>query len=475
MDRILVKLDQDFPCEIIGSVPLSIIYCPKNLLKENNLPGYLEKKGFTVLGMEPYGNFRLNYEEKYRETIEQEKIETFSLVLITRQSLNLVDYDIWKIAEDYQRIFDYSFSEIYPPILSSLEQLSYSTPNSTEEWQKYALNVGKVIHQYVLSKEYNTFPDIYMSLLNKINESFFEWCNSSYSTMLTGQTYITEPKSLNNILPHLAYILRKEKSKKIALIVMDGMSIDQWFILKNVFKNKTNWAIRESAIFAMLPSLTNVSRQAIFSGKLPREFKETINHNRKEKDYWLWFWENQDQQIAVYIPPKADEYLQIQELLNSIKDAKFHILGTVIPIVDELMHHSLQGQRGFYDSIKLWLSKGVIEHLFATLFEYGFEIILTADHGNIEAIPAGNLTEGIIADTKGQRVRIYDRESARNKAITSYDGLVKINTSIYALPDDYLPLVHEKAHYFGSIGNIITHGGASLQEVIVPYIHIKRN
>ena len=100
---------------------------------------------------------------------------------------------------------------------------------------------------------------------------------------------------------------------------------------------------------------------------------------------------------------------------------------------------------------------------------------MTADHGNVEATPAGNLKEGIIADTKGQRVRIYDRESARNKAIASYDGLVKINTSIYALPDDYLPLVHEKAHYFGSTGNIITHGGASLQEVIVPYIHIKRN
>jgi hypothetical protein len=74
---------------------------------------------------------------------------------------------------------------------------------------------------------------------------------------------------------------------------------------------------------------------------------------------------------------------------------------------------------------------------------------------------------------KGQRVRVYDREITRDNALNRYAGLVKLDNQIYALPDDYLPLVHEKANYFGTGKSAITHGGLSVQEVIVPFIHIK--
>ena len=106
------------------------------------------------------------------------------------------------------------------------------------------------------------------------------------------------------------------------------------------------------------------------------------------------------------------------------------------------------------------------------LLDNEYEIIITSDHGNIEALPGKKLNEGIVVDTKGQRVRIYDRESAREKAFQNYSGLIKINPVTYALPENYYALVHEKAEYFGTNGSIITHGGLSFQEAIVPFIHI---
>ena len=49
----------------------------------------------------------------------------------------------------------------------------------------------------------------------------------------------------------------------------------------------------EQTCFAWLPTVTSVSRQAIFSGLKPREFDDSIERTDKEESLWKTFWQNE--------------------------------------------------------------------------------------------------------------------------------------------------------------------------------------
>jgi len=107
------------------------------------------------------------------------------------------------------------------------------------------------------------------------------------------------------------------------------------------------------------------------------------------------------------------------------------------------------------------------------LLDSGFDITLTSDHGNIEAYGCGSPKEGAVAEVRGERVRIFSDELLRKKVKASFPD--SIEWPSVGLPDDFLPLIApDRTAFVGEGARIVTHGGISLEEVIVPLIHIQR-
>ncbi len=81
--------------------------------------------------------------------------------------------------------------------------------------------------------------------------------------------------------------------------------------------------------------------------------------------------------------------------------------------------------------------------------------------------------KGAVADLRGERVRIYSDPVLRGKVKERFPAAVEWHP--VGLPDDYLPLlapprqafVHEKQR-------IVSHGGISVEELIVPLVQIER-
>lgn len=474
MNKIKKILSEDFSKSILGTIPLSIICTDQIVLEIYPVIKDLEDLGFSVLLADSYLEFRLNYEENYRAEIESGSFKNHSLIILTTNSLEFIDYDIYELAESEQRVFNYSFGQLFPSNISAVATISKNIPTQADEWMSFSNDFGRLLSKFNSSNEVIEFLPILSHLINKINSNFSKWCEFNYSKLLT-ESFIQKPRTLNNILPYIAYQRRKNKLEKIALLVFDGMSFDQWEYMKNIAKLPASIHIEEQAIFTMIPTLTSVSRQAIFSGKLPKDYQGSINTTLKEQDLWNSFWSSENTQDTLFVKPLEDFPKQMVLLEEAITQGEPKILGTVFPIVDELMHKTSQGYPEIYSSIKLWMRNHFFIRIVTLLLDNEYEIIITSDHGNIEALPGKKINEGIIVDTKDQRVRIYDRESAREKAFQNYSGLIKINPVTYALPENYYALVHEKAEYFGTNGSIITHGGLSFQEAIVPFIQLWRN
>ncbi len=81
-------------------------------------------------------------------------------------------------------------------------------------------------------------------------------------------------------------------STKRALVVVDGMAIDQWVAIRQ--ENSTHhWTADEGALFAWVPTLTSVSRQSIFAAEPPFFFTASIGTTQKEEKHWTRFWEDE--------------------------------------------------------------------------------------------------------------------------------------------------------------------------------------
>ena len=104
------------------------------------------------------------------------------------------------------------------------------------------------------------------------------------------------------------------------------------------------------------------------------------------------------------------------------------------------------------------------------MLERGFELILTADHGNVEGVGIGKPNVGATADERGERVHV-SRTRCCGRSGEKYPGL--LGMAMMGLPDDYLALIAPALRAFiGEGKRTVAHGGICIEEVIVPFITI---
>jgi len=126
-----------------------------------------------------------------------------------------------------------------------------------------------------------------------------------------------------------------------------------------------------------------------------------------------------------------------------------------------------------HNQIEQWIKKGYLNELISHLLENGFNIWITSDHGNIESKGIGNPYEGSLSDTKGERVRIFNDKIIRHQIAEKIKSVIEWDPN--GLPEKYFPLFAPDNLSFEKSGKkSISHGGISIDEVIVPFISITR-
>jgi hypothetical protein len=149
------------------------------------------------------------------------------------------------------------------------------------------------------------------------------------------------------------------------------------------------------------------------------------------------------------------------------------VAGLVIDTIDEIVHGAVLGKRGIASQIDSWCTSGFVEQLFALLLDQGFLVYLTADHGNVEAIGAGRPNQGVIAESRGERVRIYPTDLLRKQSAEQIPGTIELPSP--ALPPDFLPLFAGARTAFVNKGEpLVAHGGISVEELIVPFVEVNQ-
>jgi len=266
-------------------------------------------------------------------------------------------------------------------------------------------------------------PDI-KPLQARVDTAFSSWLSKRYAGLINLPP--VPPVMLHHVPRFLARYLEENRNSKIALLLVDGLSFDQWILVRDALASRqSDFRFRETAIFAWIPSITSVSRQAAFAGKPPIFFPNSIHSTDKEPALWTQFWADQglSQQQVIYAKGLGDGNLDtVEELLSP---PKAMVAGLVIDKVDKIMHGMELGTAGMKNQVRQWAQQPYMAMLLDLLLNLSFRVFLTSDHGNIEAEGCGRPSEGAVADLRGERVRIYSDALLRDKISNLFPKALK--------------------------------------------------
>lgn len=147
-----------------------------------------------------------------------------------------------------------------------LEKISENVRSIQLDWLS-AETMEKVC-RYILSAISNRMYPRMEFLIDEINGKFQSFIDNNYIGLLT-KSHLTRPYSVNKVLAHINSA-HKVQVDKVALFVIDGMSYWQYLMLKDMLSEKDIEPV-DNVCYAWMPSITKLSRQALFRGDMPKD------------------------------------------------------------------------------------------------------------------------------------------------------------------------------------------------------------
>lgn len=290
-----------------------------------------------------------------------------------------------------------------------------------------------------------------------VGRQFSVWLRSSYGTTLLSSA--ATPRAVHQVAPFLARRVRD--GARVLLVVLDGLGFAQWHQLRAATGLKV---LQGTGCLAMVPTLTSVSRQAVLSGALPSDFADTIGTTSAEPRRWTAFWREHELPAGEvgYTKLVGRDAAEVPRLTRRVE-------AVVVTALDQLLHGAdVLGDAQLAVGVDLWARTGFLEALVAAGTRQGYEVWITSDHGNLPTVPGPVPREGQTVETAGTRVRLYPNPVLRSSA-SAYGEI----WDPPGLPPGILnPLFAVGRRGYHASGVKVSHGGTSLDEVVIPFAEV---
>ena len=339
------------------------------------------------------------------------------------------------------------------------------------EWLnvRYALTAPEVAGM-------NGEPD---RLHDSVEQRFAEWLAGQYSG-LHNLAHWPRPVMVHQIgryMAHRAELAAPER-RRMALLVIDGLALSQWLLVRErVIAAAGDDEVDEFGAFAWIPTLTSISRQAIFAGEVPIAFGSSLLTTAKEESWWRRFWEDRGierSQVALVRQKdrEADEDFFVRAI-EKIEHPGVFRLGLVVNTVDYALHDAAAEMSWLHSLVKRWRDDGHLPKLVGALIANDFDVYLTSDHGNIESRGIGKIDAGDVPEISASRAFVFPDPHTRHMHARRLVGTVEW-AGVGLPPGNFALLAPSRGSFLEAGSRSLSHGGLSLEEVIVPFVTITR-
>jgi DNA-binding response OmpR family regulator len=440
-------------------------------------------------------------------------IETLRLIKQIRPDLPVImitkseEEDIMEAAIGSE-IADYLIKPVKPnqillALKKNLDQKRLITEKTTVDYrQEFSIISGLIS----TSRSYTDFTELYRKLvfweselgkssdpgMNEANKAFSKFVSAGYLSWLDPKT--TEKPLLSHSLFQKKVFPKIEQGRPLFFILIDNMRYDQWKTIAGELSGLYR-LVEEDLYYSILPTSTQFSRNAIFSGLMPATISETMPE--------LWIGEEEEESKNNFEEELLKRHIAKTGLnlkwsytkINNSQDGKranervrsllandFNVL--VYNFVDMLSHarteisliRDLAGdERAFRSLTRSWFIHSSLFDLLTTLAAQKVRVIFSTDHGTIMVQNPVKVVgdRNTSANLRYKMGRNLDYDPSKVFEIKNPEKamLPKSNISsryIFAMNNDYLVYQNNFNQFATYYRDTFQHGGISMQEMLLP-------
>ena len=389
---------------------------------------------------------------------------------------------------DHHRLVSQKTNQSYQQEFRKIA-MDLSTINKADQWSE--LYQKLVYWEMELDEIDNSgMMEILESQKQEANTQFCKFVEHNYSDWFSGA----------QSGPIMSHTLFKEKVAPIIddqptlMVVVDNLRYDQWKAFEHLLT--PSYKKREESLFySILPTATQYSRNAIFSGLTP------VDMEKLHPNYWkndidkggknLFENEFLTEQIKKFKLSIQHEYYKIsslkdgKNLVKNFKKTSQNDLTVIVYNFVDILSHSktesevikeLAADDKSYRSLTLsWFKNSPLYEIIQKAKELGQRLIITTDHGTINCkypskiIGDKNISSNLRYKT-GQSVTYEEKDvyAVKNPKDIFLPSNGFNNCFVFAKEDLFFAYPNNYNHFVKYYKNTYQHGGISLEEMIIP-------
>lgn len=328
--------------------------------------------------------------------------------------------------------------------------------------------------------------------------------NSSFARFIK-DNYLDWMDEKNPDKPLLSHQLMKKKvfpqlkeKKPLFFIVIDNLRLDQWETIEHLLTPYFNIKDKDT-YYSILPTTTAFARNALFSGMMPMDMAKLYPQ----------FWEDEDSDEGKNnfeedwlrvnleknrLPIKFSYHKIIQTQQGKAVLDQFHTFlqndlnVLVYNFVDMVSHartdmkmiRELAPDESAYRSLtSSWFEHSSLFDLLKKIQNSGSEVIITTDHGTKRVNKPYRIIgdKNVTTNLRYKQGKNLNFEAGKVFEIKKPEDakLPKLNVSstyVFAVEDYFFAYPNNYNYYVNYYKDTFQHGGVSLEEMIIPIVHL---
>lgn len=369
--------------------------------------------------------------------------------------------------------------------------MNINSVNDLKGW----IEIYKAIIAWELKLDQSDNQEMFQILTNQkteANAEFVKFVTKNYESWLSKSEFTFSHQLIKNKLVPLL-----SDEKPVLMVLLDNLRFDQWKAIEPKISERYR-VDHEDHFISILPTTTQYSRNAIFSGLLPSQIEQ------KYEDWWLNDNEKggknmheaellEKQLAKLFKSPPKSFYTKITQGndAKNLPDNYTQFLNQPVNVIvynfiDFLSHartemdvlKELAGDEKAYRSLtQSWFTNSPLWALLQKLADKKITVVITTDHGTIRVKNPIKVV-GDRETTTNLRYKVgrnlnYDRREVLEIKEPKKAGLPSPNISstfIFAKNDGFFLYPNNYNYYHNYYLHSFQHGGVSMEEMICPFV-----
>ena len=414
--------------------------------------------------------------------------------LIKPVNPNQVWLSLKKIIDNRRLVAEKTMSA-YQQQFRNLFMALNSNPDHNE-W----MDIYKKLVYWELEMQKSDSPEmqeVLHSQKHEANTEFFKFVSKNYVGWLDPRS--TDAPIMSHTLFRFKVLPHVEKGTPTIWLVIDNLRYDQWKTIQPIFAQSFR-ILEEDTIYGILPTATQYSRNAIFSGQMPVDIEknnpsqwknddEEGGKNLFEEEFFRGQLKRLKREDIKFSYNKILNNHEAQKLVDNVHNLLNYDLSIIVyNFVDMLSHartemevlKELASDEASYRSLtESWFEHSPLHQALKKIADKKVNLILATDHGSVRVktpckVIGDKQTTTNLRYKHGRNLN-YDAKDVLAFRDPRVVGLPvpSVNSAfIFAREDGYLCYPNNYNYYVNYYRNTFQHGGVSLEEMIIPVVRM---